>query len=184
MRFPRFSFSRSDDEKMLNVGEPVIVGGCYKKPRPKDKRPPKKNIIGEKKIVIHEPSLRATGELVVRAITMMQTMADDEKEWVDKVVKNPSLIRVKDLATFKPILALLEDELSRVVEEDLEYVREEMSPRQATEVGARWLKVIGFERIRDLFFQMQVEFQKVMPSTPDRNAVPTVDIDEALSEKQ
>jgi hypothetical protein len=169
VNIPKFSFFRSDDDKLLNTSEIVVVGGCL------NSKP--------KKVAIREPSLYAMSQLVLRMVAMMENLADSEKEWVDRVVKNPSLIRPHDLAAFKPVVELLEQELATLVGEDVEYVRHEMSPSQATEVGARWLKVVGLERIRDLFFQARAEITKIMPSREGKNIVPLHDADEPLSAK-
>lgn len=156
----KFSFKRSDDEKLLNVGEPFKVGGCGKTEK--------------KEIEIREPSIRVIANMVKRVVVMLSGLAEDEQEWVDRVVSKPQSITPSDLSTFMPIVNLLEAEIARVVGEDVDYVRDEMSPGQAMEVGARWLKVVGFERIRDLFLAIKGEFSKLMPD-PDRNTESAID---------
>ena len=159
----KFNFTRTDDEILLNIGVHVRIGGCGKS--------------DTEIVLIKEPSLGALSRMVERVVKQLKDMSSKDTAWVDKVVRQPSSVNAADLAHFKPLVTFAQSEIATLVGKEEKYVEDEMSAGQVTELIAAWLKVVGFNRIRDLFLQMGAEFQKVNPSL----AQSTEQEDETLS---
>lgn len=168
MKYP-FSFKRTDDEKLLNEGVRVKIGGRM---TPESR----------KVIYVREPSMRQTGNLILSAIETWEELREKEKKWAENAAKNIRTITLADIVRFKPIVEFFENEIADIVEEDVDYVNDEMTPSQVMEVITAWVKVVGMERIRDLFFQMRAEFRKFVPEA-DKNGESPVEVDEKLSAK-
>ena len=170
MRLFGFSIERTDEEKLLNIGIPVTVGGCGPVPKP------------PRTIYVREPSLEAITDFVKKIVDTMTELSDTERVWTEKAIANPHLVDPRDIAKVKPIVAILEGEMARVVGESVEWCRKEIGPSQATAIGAAWVSAVGIRRIRDFFFQIRSELRAISPARePETSRAPYVD--ERLSAK-
>lgn len=158
MRLKNF-FARGDDEAIMNEALTVSVGGCGPERNKEGKKIERKP---SKVVEIREPSMSVMFSQVDTFITAMQKVSVENVKWAQEIMTDHSKFLFTDLKKFGPALEVLEGILAHVVDEDVKYVRNEMSPTQVTEVAAAYIKVIGVRRIYNLFLELksQLTFEK------------------------
>jgi hypothetical protein len=154
--------SPGDDETLLERGVTIRVGGLVNGSAGRD-------------VLIREPVMQEVEGLIARGVEMLTALSDKEaKKLAEIQERGASVAMVKDLARLKPVKDFLEDELGRIVGQDAEFVRSQMSPRQVTRVATAYIRAVGFEEIRDLFLATKAQLAR-KPET----VAPSVDPSQA-----
>jgi C4-type Zn-finger protein len=136
--------SPDDDETLLERGVEIHIGG------------------------LTNPVMDEVEGLITRGVEVLTRLSDKEAKKLEEIKEHgASVAMVKDLARLKPVKEFLEDELGRVVGEDAEYVRTQMSPRQVTKVATAYIRAVGFEEIRDLFLATRAQLSKKTAAAPE-----------------
>ena len=148
-----FKKEKTETEKILNIGVRVTVGGS-----------------GEyepKEVLIRAPAINRLFEYFGDFAQAFKTLGQNEKVWVEQAIDKPTMFLIEDLQRFRPIKDVVEEFIAKLVDEEPEYVGENMSLEQVTEVLSTFVQVVGIKTIKQCFLAAKAEVMSVMePAGP------------------
>ena len=148
-----FRKEKTETEKILNVGVLVVVGGSGEY-EPKEVR-------------LRAPSINRLFEHFAHFAAAFRTLGENERAWVEEAIDKPTNFLIEDLQRFQPIKRAVEEFGGGLINEEPEYVGDDMSLEQLTQLLSAFIQVAGIQTIVKCFLAAKAEIMSVMkPAGP------------------
>lgn len=149
----RSMFRRTEEEKILNNGEAVTVGGAG----------PKSDA---KIVIVREPTWEMMERMVSDIFASIELYQDLVPQVAQKLRGDPTNW-LQYLQEFHPIRDKFHALLGKIVGESGEWVRTEMGVGQMRKLVETWIRVVNIEEWRDLFLSVRERVKGVREETID-----------------